>query len=98
MCFHLVLPIKDYLAFPTGLLTTISYEKPVDLKLNVCSDGQDLFERGILFGRDRQKDEKHLFYRNLDEILSEAQQLSHSMSACGYWGLTSVGTKTRPMT
>ena len=97
MCLHLVLPISDYFAYPTRLLTTISYEKPIAFKLSVCSEGQDLFERGILFGQDKQRTEKYLFDRNLDEIISEAKRLNHSMSACGYWGLSRDEDKTNEM-
>ena len=88
MCFHLVLPVSDYLAYPTKLLTSISYEKPTPFKLIVCSETQDLFERGVLFGQNRQRKGQYVFDKNLDEILSEAKKLKHAMSACGYWGLS----------
>ena len=97
MCSHLLLPISEYLSYPTELLTTISYEEPVPYRLFVCSEAQDLFERKVLFGRSRQRSDKYLFDRNLDEIMEEAKQLNYSMSACGYWGLNRDKDMTNEM-
>ena len=87
MCLHLFLPTNEYLAYPTRLLTTIYDEQPVALKLFICSEAQDLFEKGILFGQSRKRGDKHIFDRNLDEIMREAKKLNRLMS-CGYWGLS----------
>ena len=88
VCFHLILPIRDYLVYPTSLLTRVSYEKPTPFKLIVCSEAQDLFERGVLFGQNRRRRGQYIFDKNLDEILSEAKKSKQTMSACGYWGLS----------
>ena len=97
MCLHLLLPISDYLTYPSKLMTTISNEEPRPYKLIVCSEAQDLFEKKVLFGQKRQRSDKYIFDRNLDEIMSEAKKLNHSMSACGYWGLSSEQKATNKM-
>lgn len=97
MFFHLILPIGDYLSYPTKLLMTILQEKPVPYKLIVCSEGQDLLERGIIFGQNRAASDKYLYDRNLDEIMEEAKKLNQSISACGYWGLSKDKDKTNKM-
>ena len=94
---HLFLPIGDYLAYPTKLLTTIRNEKPIALKLIVCSEALDLSEKGVIFGREGQRSNKYLFDRDLGEILTEAKKLNRSTSACGYWGLARDRDKANEM-
>ena len=97
MCFHLIQPISDYLTYPTKLLTSISYEEPTPYKLILCLDAQDLFKNGFLFKQDKNKRGEYVLDRNLDEIMSEAKKLNHSMSACGYWGLSRDKDKINEM-
>ena len=97
MCSHLALPISQYLAYPTKLLTAISNEEPVPYELIVCAEAQDLFERRLIFGKNRATSDQYLLDRKLDEILREAEKMNHSMTACGYWGLSGEENRTNEM-
>ena len=97
MLLHLFLPISDYLDYPTKLLMTIKTEEPIPYKLSLCSEAQELYTRGILFGKNRKTSDNYIFDRNMDEIVDEAKKLDHSMSACGYWGLSRETDETNKM-
>lgn len=85
MCFHLIIPFVDYLSYPTILLTTTTREVPKGFTLVLCSEAQDLYERGIIFPKEQPLGE--LFDKNLSDILIEARNRIKLESFCGYWGL-----------
>ena len=88
MCLHLVIPLIEYFSYPTILLTTVSYEQPIDYKLTICSEAQELYEKGIVFEDERaDKSHRDLFDKDIQEILNETQRSAKLDFSCGYWGL-----------
>ena len=98
MCIHLAMPFMEYFAYPTMLLTTVYLERPSNYMFSLCSEAQEIFEKGIVFRTEKaQKQKLDIFNKNIDEILGEAEKSIETNFLCGYWGLARDRNKSNDM-
>ena len=88
MFLHLVIPFIEYFSYPAILLTTVSLEQPLGYKFSLCSDTQNLYEKGIIFATEEvNKHKADIFNKSIEDILDEARRSIKPDFLCGYWGL-----------
>ena len=99
MCIHLVIPLAEYFRYPTVLLSTITLERPLGYRLSLCSETQNLYERGIIFGGEKvNKHRRDIFNKSIHDILSEAERSIKPNLFCGYWGRAKNKNECNDMT